>query len=193
MNTLTDAEVGSWCNAVGVSLKDWRTLCFANATGGTFEFNVPETAAAIIAFVIATTETDDELGIPSSSHLLWLRDWDIWGADSEAIGSKSLSCLRSTFGELRPLLGASGHVFIASERVAFQTFLVQPLFFEWDAYIVPSSGEYILELSHDGWMRVGGRSAEVTEALFRRYAHRLPRWVAPVATQMAGWPSMLKA
>ncbi len=181
MQTLSDSEVESWCRAVGVSLIEWRTLCFTNATGGTFEFNIPATSGQMIALVIVMTAIDDELGIPSDSHLLWLRDWDIWGEEFEAIGRKTLSGLRSTFGEQRPLLGASGHLFGASERVDLQTFLVQPLFFEWDAYIVPSSGEYVLLLSHDGWIRIASRSAEVAQSMFVRYAHWNPRFVTPVA------------
>lgn len=77
-----------------------------------------------------------------------------------------LEQMRAARGEHRPLVERPGQLFDSSEAVALQSFLILPVLFSWDAYLVPESGEYFVFNSHDESVYVVSGTKQTHEKLF---------------------------
>jgi hypothetical protein len=44
------------------------------------------------------------------------------------------------------------------------------MMFGWDAYVVPSSGKYIVHISHHGFFEICARCGDDLKAIARRFA-----------------------
>jgi hypothetical protein len=73
----------------------------------------------------------------------------MWNEVHERAGSFFIEQLRAARGEHAQLIEKPGHLFDTSEEVALQAFLMIPVLFSWDAYLVPESAEYFVFNSHD--------------------------------------------
>ena len=61
---------------------------------------------------------------------------------------------RASFGERRPLIESSFHVFEADEEDALVSLLCLVLFFSWDASVFDVSAKSLIRTSHDGWLEI---------------------------------------
>jgi hypothetical protein len=106
---------------------------------------------------------DDEAQFEGA--VLWVTDYAIWSPTFERVGLGLLDALapESKFGSSRILL------FDRHELVYAQSILTLCLLFEWDAYLVPISGESIAFVSHDGPVQVTARTPGLFERLFARF------------------------
>ena len=97
--------------------------------------------------------------------MLFLVDWDIWNQSFEAIAARIVGGLRATAGSSATLIDAPAHVCNAAQLVDVQALLFTALAFGWDAYLVPDTGECLIEVSHDGWLRGWATSAATHQAV----------------------------
>jgi hypothetical protein len=61
---------------------------------------------------------------------------------------------RRSLGEMRPLIDAPVHVFERTDEDALISVLCLVLFFLWDAWIFDLTENWLLRLTHDGWLEV---------------------------------------
>ncbi len=81
--------------------------------------------------------------------MLLLTDWDIWSEQIEEVGQRLLDRMRLGYGIKEPLIQTPTHLFNENEFLDQRAFSVLPLFFGWDAFLIPDHGRYFLFFSHD--------------------------------------------
>ena len=86
--------------------------------------------------------------------LVWIRQWGIGSETSERVGMNIVESMRLAKGEARSVNETPAHLFDEHELVEAHALLLQPLFFEWDAFVVPSSGKYFAMADHDSVLRI---------------------------------------
>jgi len=101
----------------------------------------------------------------SCDTLLWFAVWGIWNQVHERAGMYIIQQMRGACGERNPLIKTPGHLFQRSEATALQSFLILPVLFTWDAYLVPQNGEYFVFISHDEVIYVVSRSERIHDRL----------------------------
>ena len=100
-----------------------------------------------------------------SESLIWFTDWGVWNEIHERAGMYIIEQMRRANGEGEPLIGKPGHLFEASEAAALQSFLILPVFFSWDAYLAPISGEYFVFNSHDEFVCLLSKTRKTHERM----------------------------
>src|SRR4051812_6927793 len=93
-------------------------------------------------------------------------DWDIWSRAFDAIGSSILHGIRAKSSEYRNPWEFPGHVCKSLELPDLQAILFIVLAFQWDAYLLPDTGAFLVQFSHDGWLR-GWASSDVGQEAMR--------------------------
>ncbi len=163
MKVLTCDEVAEWCADKGVRLLPKERsvmprLRLVAPVGDAVAIMVPAEALAQIRLSLVLTFAD---GFDAASeYLLVLSDWDFWSPEYEAIGSSLLSGLRAKSSEYRSAWESPAHVCDRSQLPDLQAILLLVLAFQWDAYLLPNTGAFLVEINHDGWLR-GWASSDV--------------------------------
>jgi hypothetical protein len=89
---------------------------------------------------------------PGLSHcLLWYTEWGIWPS------SENLHLyyrLRSSYGDLRELHEAPGHLFLGHEIADLTTFVDLAIRFGWGGWLLPCPTHTRIFISHDEWILV---------------------------------------
>lgn len=164
MNILTADEARSWCAQNLVQVGAHNSLSYAPGVSRQFDIVLPDMPSRLIALAYALAaypEVEKFRGC-----LLWITQWGIWSDDSERVAMRVFSGLRSSVTNTS-LLQAPAQTFAPTEFADAHAFLVHPLLFQWDAWMVPDSAEYLLHVSHDGVVRIKTKSADVFSAMLR--------------------------
>ena len=82
------------------------------------------------------------------------------GAHSEKTGSIIIDQMRLAQGEREGLEERPGHIFEPNEVFESHAYLLLPMLFGWDAFLIPEAGDYFVFISHDGVAEVVARTAE---------------------------------
>jgi hypothetical protein len=85
------------------------------------------------------------------SVFLWLTEWGIWSRWEDM---NLYYRLRRSYGDLRALHEAPGHVFLDFERADLISFLGLVIGYGWGGYLMAGPASPRATFSHDGWMRV---------------------------------------
>lgn len=99
---------------------------------------------------------------PWESALLWITEWDVWTS------SRNLHLfyrLRQSYGEMRLLEEAPGHLFLDYEKADLASFLQITLFNGWDAYLATSHDYARLFIDHDSGAEISAPEENRLEAL----------------------------
>ncbi len=173
MKFLNESEVKHWCEARGVELSSKGCLRYRGEElhGCLIKFQ-EECPSRLIALVDAMIPAWEE--VPFSGGLLWIRQRGAWGEHSEDMGDALIAQLRVANGEREPLEVRPGHAFSDAEPLKMHSFLVVPLLFGWDAYLVPEARDYLVYISHDGIAEVVARTAEGKRELLQRFRRWSP-------------------
>jgi len=107
--------------------------------------------------------------------LLWVTQRDIWPDYSEKTGAKMIELMRLARGETAQLEDRPGHLFGPDDYYEMQSYLLLPLLFGWDAFIVPEGEDYFVFISHDSVVAVVSRTPEVHESRRTYLANWHPR------------------
>jgi hypothetical protein len=86
---------------------------------------------------------------PRDACLLWVTAWDIWPS------SENLHLfyrLRQSYGELRLLPEAPGHLFLRYEAADLVSFLQVGIICGWDMHLLPTVGYAQAFVSHDEYL-----------------------------------------
>jgi hypothetical protein len=89
---------------------------------------------------------------PRESCLVWVTGWGIFPS------SENLHLfyrLRHTYGDVRLLREAPGHLCLNYERAEVVTLVHLAVLFGWDIHLVPAVGYARAFVSHDEWIEIG--------------------------------------
>jgi hypothetical protein len=151
MISLDETGVADWCAKRGIQLRrgpSGTELSFDGANHCLI-VRVPESglrcvALAYVLLMASVREDESEF----KGCLFWLREWEIGSPQLDRVGHTVLRSLRAARGEAVSWHDAPGELFGPEEVGEANAAFVQPLIFDWDAYLVPSSGEYFVFSYH---------------------------------------------
>ena len=172
MKLITDHEVAIWVARRGIEKRE-RKLMFSNPHGPWIVFESPVSAKERIALCedLRLLGNSNE----SASHLLWISTWRIWSDWFDDFGEFMVDHLRGQPGAVMPLSEKSGHILGRNDAMLATAILWQTLLFNWDAYLVPESGEHIVECSHDELVWVMCKTDEAHEQALTDLSRWKPR------------------
>jgi hypothetical protein len=155
MVVMTDEEVSDFFarnkyTGIKINTIGEQKLHYNNPEADCIELDFPETPMRATYFArkaaLLGTDFDESMFYGA---MLWITLYDIGSPQLEKTGWKQVELMRQGFGDNRPLNAASGHWFRNGESVELSAFLVPCFVFAWDAYIVPSRGNFFIRISHD--------------------------------------------
>jgi hypothetical protein len=106
---------------------------------------------------------------------LWIRERGIWGEYSEKTGARMVELMRLGKGEAESLEKRPGQLFGPEEVWETHSYLVIPMLFGWDAFLVPQGEDYFVFVSHDGVLGVVTRTERTYKQLYQRVLDWNPR------------------
>jgi len=127
--------------------------------------------ALALSYAILSREDDSEF----QGSLLWMTDWGFWSEELEQLGINIWKALRAYYGEKRELNETPGHLFHSKEFQEQHCLFSLPLIFQWDAYLIPEPGDYMLVLSHHGVISLVANTPKRLERLERYWSSWNPK------------------
>jgi hypothetical protein len=165
MMFFTKQETREWLGKPPLAVRqNSDDISFGEGPRFCFELDLPTKIYRVSNFVNYVMPHIE--GTLSCRSLLWFTDWGMWNEVHERAGKFILEQMRAAYGERNPLIEKPGQLFEMSEAIALQSFLILPVLFSWDAYLVPENGEYFVFNSHDEYVRVVSRTQRTHEKLF---------------------------
>jgi hypothetical protein len=155
MKVFTEAEAEAWLPRAGVELDNDGDLGYRHGRNLRVSIPLPDRARRIP--YLANLLITGAYGAPFVESLVWMTDWGVAGEVSTRVGYKMVHSIR---GDDRRLIDAPAHLLAASEEVEAQSLLVIPILMGWDAYYIPSRGNYFVANSNDEFTDVISRDEE---------------------------------
>jgi hypothetical protein len=170
MQLLADDEVIDWCSRRGIRGEQTSIssrLTFGNGESHRLRVVPVDNAHRVVglahSLLMRDTPDYDEAQFPGA--LVWLTRWEIWSESIDGAGFTLLNGLRSAVRQAPSVDYAPGHLFASGEFAQAHACLVLPMLFQWDAYLIPASGDFFALLSHHGHVELTGRNPEAHAAL----------------------------
>jgi len=150
---LTDAEATAWCSSLGLTVRSGvaseRVQLPARVPLVRLDTKGSATALAGLAYTLLTTPSLPRDEAHFDGALVWLQRWELWSESIDRIGYALLGSLRGERPEGPELGQHPAHQFAPGEFLLANACLLLPLIFQWDAYLVPSSGRMVVYMSHE--------------------------------------------
>jgi hypothetical protein len=108
------------------------------------------------------------------SNLVWISTWKVWNDWSDELGAFIVTNLRAKTGDVVSLDEKSAQIFDGDERKLSTAIVWQTMLLNWDLFIVPKTGAYIVECSHDELVWIMCKTEEIHNHLLDRLAHWKP-------------------
>jgi hypothetical protein len=169
---LTREQAASWCRDRSVAVTDDRYLYFPESRS-CIAIELPSKPYELVA--LANSLLPYTVEVPFGGALLWIREWGIWNELVERAGLRVMQLMRRAHDDCTTMEDAPGYIFSAQEIVDLQVCLVQPLLIGWDAFLVPTSGEYIVATSHDETTCILSRTPQIHARLLAELQPWSPR------------------
>lgn len=143
----TEQESRSRAQDLGIALADagGESLLKVSAGVRAIRFNIDGCSHAPIALAKTFVAWLGDF----SDCLLWVCEFGIWPSREDL---NVYYRLRASYGDLRQLSEASGHLFFTHERSDIGSFLSLAIQFGWGAHVLTGPSWTYMFLSHDGWM-----------------------------------------
>ena len=160
MEALSAAAAAAWCGARGIRVEKDGELSYGQPATRQLEIVLPSTTHGL-AYAARALVRIETRGLYASAGqydkefagcLLWVIRHGVWSPVTEQVGRHVFECL-GTAGIVAPMATHSARRFDAHETIAAEAAILQPLLFQWDAYVIPSSGNYLARIAHDGMIR----------------------------------------
>lgn len=180
MKFFTSEECRSWCKVHQLEVTADRYLRYGGEHPLCFTVKLDDKPNGVIGLADYLIPTWDDL--PFEGALLWIREKGVWSDFSEHTGAMIVQQMRLAKGETAPLGERPGQLFGPEELLEMHSYFLIPLLFGWDAFLVPQGRGYFIFVSHDGFVEVVSRSAEILEQVRQRVIDWSPqedqRWYA---------------
>jgi hypothetical protein len=172
MRAMTHSEASEWSRPRGIYRSDKGLLYFADVPRQCVEIRLPEhfTRLAFLSYWLSTFQATKDN--PYSGSLLWIRDWDTEGSPIYQIAGALDRNLRKALGSNLKLEETPAHLFGADELIDASGFVLLAFGFQWDAHIVPASGDYLAYKQRDEVVYIVPRRPDVKEALVEDLRHQ---------------------
>lgn len=85
------------------------------------------------------------------SCLFWVCEYGIWPSSENW---HLYYRLRSSYGDLRQLIEAPGHLVMDYEKADLVTLVDLAIQFGWGGHVLPTLSKTYMYLSHDGWLHI---------------------------------------
>ena len=173
MKSLTKLEASNWCVSEGMTVTRTCFLLYEQSELFAFGITLDRRPSRLIAFANQLVPTWRDQPFPGA--LLWLKEWGLWDAHSEAVGSTILEALRTANGDHHPAAQRPGLLFGPAELMLAHSFFAVPLLFGWDAFLVPAGQGFFIFVSHDDVACVVTREGKNRDELLERVQHWKPQ------------------
>jgi|GEM_PF-1308372 hypothetical protein len=171
MQAMTDDEVmafvrrNQWATGLQIDA-DGQNFYYDNAESSCIELKFPDTPFKVPYFARVLSLLNIDAEHLFSGAVLWMTLCDIGSPQLEKTGWKLVEKMRLGFGETRELNAAPGHAFRSDEFTELNAFLLPCFVFGWDAYLLPSGGDYFVYISHDEFCVVVTKTTAAYKKLF---------------------------
>ena len=145
MRFLAPSETVDWCRTHGYGVDKRGLPNKPKASLHRLRVDIPkslERLAWFCRFVEATMQ-------PRDRCLLWVTAWGIWESSENW---HLYYRLRQSYGDVRLIEEAPGHLFLKHESHDLVSFLQVGVSAGWDMYLLPSAGYGRAFVSHDEWI-----------------------------------------
>lgn len=170
MQALSLSQVTVWCAARGVQMSTAGYPHYGGVDFRCIEIRIPKEAGKLLAFGYSLLMT----GVPEDEEknfqggVLWIKDSDLLSETFDRVGHQLLNALRSTALYEVKAVHTPALSFAAGEIVEAQASIIIPMVFQWDAVMVPASGDHVVFISHDEVIQITTRTAALFEDIFAR-------------------------
>ena len=145
MRLLTASETEEWCRTQGVELDDRGLLSHPREGRPHTTFELPKESRSVTwlaQFIEGALR-------PRQDCLLWVTRWGVWPSSENW---HLYYRLRQSYGDLRLLSEAPGHLFLEYETADLVSFISLGILCGWDFGLLPSFGYGAAFVSHDEWV-----------------------------------------
>lgn len=166
MNLLTVENGIEWCSSRSVACVQREplvTLRLQQSFGEPTTISLPVQALDLAGISYVLTQMEG-FSTPKE-FMLFLVDWNMWSEQIDAIGGSIFNNIRSNANNPGSWNEAPSHVCEISQLPDLQAMLFTVFAFGWDAYLIPDTGECLIEVNHDGWLRGWATSPTGFDAL----------------------------
>lgn len=174
MNLVSDTSAVEWCLerrlAADGALPATR-ISFMDGSEHRMRIPVRGSPVEIVAmaYVLLMSGVPDDDERNFAGGLLWLQDWDIGSETTERVGLMWLRGSRCSAEPDCAIKDCPAELFEQTEFPAAQAALALPLMFQWDAYLIPVSGGYLVYCSHHGHVDIVTRDRVDHQAMLQRF------------------------
>jgi hypothetical protein len=163
MQLLDSSEAARWCGDRGITFThDWpHRLAITGGHPLGIHVMVPEPGlqAVFMAHRLVTAGASETPEENFRGALLWLQDWGIWNESMDGTGEALLDGLRGNHPLAADWKAAPAQLYSQEELAGARAAAFVPLMFQWDAYLVPASGDIVYSISHHGLVEFRFRHA----------------------------------
>ena len=164
MRLVSKTDCLNWCRQRGIGISEYDHLYYERAPIHSLVFDLPSRGLEVIGLSnVLSTNLEGE---GYSGSLLWLKAWGIWSEDYEEVGLRLFERLISGPEGQATLPDSPGQLFDKNESTDQRAALTVPMLFQWDAYLVPDHGRYVVFVSHDEYVDVVAKTAVELDRLF---------------------------
>jgi hypothetical protein len=102
--------------------------------------------------------------------LVWVTGHREWSVSTRDVGAYIFARL-GVDGDAVALDAMPARLFESGEAIAAESALLQPLLFQWETYVVTTTGNYIARIGYDGLIRgITARSSEMLDRIKGMFA-----------------------
>lgn len=178
MRALRPQEASAWCIERAVSVRSHSRPClsFGRQEHYCAQMLLPHDAPRLVSLgqAMLTTFIGDDDRRKFDGSMLWITRWDIWSESIEQVGYSLVENTRRANLVTSALADAPATLFEPDEELAARVALVLPLVFQWDAYVIPSSGRHFFFSSHDGVLYAVVRNRLDLKQMISRFSSFTP-------------------
>lgn len=149
MRALTRAEAVSWCVDRRLRQDSTGRVRFEGADSRGLRFPLPAKALEAVARTYKLMDLEDEAQFQGA--MVWLSEWGFWSEELDRVGVEVCARIRASAGADPNLNERPATLFDRDEFLAAHAFAVQPVIFQWDAYLLPAAGDFFFFLHHHEW------------------------------------------
>ena len=148
MRFYSPIECAEWCSHLQVPLDSQRRPARELTHSHRLRCNFPPLFTQLIWFSRAIESALQ----PRHDCLLWVTDWGLFPSNEN---HHLYYRLRQSYGDVRLLHEAPGHLCLDYERPEVVTLIHLCILFGWDIHLIPSVGYGRAFVCHDEWAEIG--------------------------------------
>ena len=148
MRFYTTSECEEWCQKFGVPLDEQRRPTRELVYRHRLRCDFPSSHTQLLWFSSCIESSLQ----PRDTCLLWVTDFDIFPSSEN---HHLYYRLRQSYGDLRLLNEAPGHLCLKHETPEVVTLVQLSILFGWDVHLIPTVGYGRAFVCHDEWVEIG--------------------------------------